>query len=416
MEGVERKVLDNIDIEGMLEFIKDLVKTPSYGGKESDAQNLVGNKLEEFGFTIDKWDIDFDKIKEHPEFSMSFDRKEGVGLVGTLGEGKRSIILCGHVDTVAPGEEEHWDSPPLELIIEDKRIFGRGVADMKGGLGCGLYAVKAIQDSGVKLNGKVIFASVIGEEDGGCGALATCLRGYSADAGIIMEPSEVKIAPDVAGAMSWRMTVEGRATHACVREEGVSAIDKFLLIYDSLKELERIRNKVISNELYSRYSTPFALNVGTIMGGDWPGTVAGKVTIEGRLGVSIGETQEEARKEMEKHVKKASEKDPWLREHPPKIEWVGYSFAPSSVPVDHQIVKTLEASFRKARGKEPTLEGMTYASDARLLVNVGKTPTVVFGPGDVRNAHGANEYVNIDELVAVTQTLALTILNFLGYE
>jgi acetylornithine deacetylase len=287
---------------------------------------------------------------------------------------------------------------------------------MKGGLACGLYAIKAIQDSGVKLNGKVIFASVIGEEDGGCGALATCLRGYSADAGIIMEPSEAKIAPDVAGAISWKMTIEGRATHACVREEGVSAIEKFLFVYNSLKELEKARNNVSSNDLYSKYSTPFALNVGTITGGDWPGTVPGKVTIEGRLGVSIGETQEDARKEMEEHIKKTAEKDPWLREHPPRIEWVGYSFAPSSVPVDHLIVKILEDSFRKATGKEPTLEGMTYASDARLLVNVGKTPTVVFGPGNVRNAHGPNEYVNVDELVEVTQTLALTILNFLGYE
>ncbi|MBD3204865.1 ArgE/DapE family deacylase [Candidatus Bathyarchaeota archaeon] len=416
MEEAERLVLEKIDKENMLNFIEELVKTPSYGGRESEAQNLVASKLEELGFTVDKWEIDFNKIKNHPEFSMSLDRQEGLGLVGTIGEGDKRIILCGHVDTVAPGEKEHWNSPPLELVIQDNRVFGRGVADMKGGIACGLYAIKAIQDSGVKLNGKVIFASVIGEEDGGCGALATCLRGYSADAGIIMEPSEAKIAPDVAGAISWKMTIEGRATHACVREEGVSAIEKFLFVYNSLKELEKARNNVSSNDLYSKYSTPFALNVGTITGGDWPGTVPGKVTIEGRLGVSIGETQEDARKEMEEHIKKTAEKDPWLREHPPKIEWVGYSFAPSSVPVDHLIVKILEDSFRKATGKEPTLEGMTYASDARLLVNVGKTPTVVFGPGNVRNAHGPNEYVNVDELVEVAQTLALTILNFLGYE
>jgi acetylornithine deacetylase len=57
---------------------------------------------------------------------------------------------------------------------------------------------------------------------------------------------------------------------------------------------------------------------------------------------------------------------------------------------------------------------MTYASDARLLINVGGTPTVVFGPGDVRGAHGPNESVSLEELTTVVETLALTVLRFLG--
>jgi len=61
-------------------------------------------------------------------------------------------------------------------------------------------------------------------------------------------------------------------------------------------------------------------------------------------------------------------------------------------------------------------EGMTYASDVRHLIKVAETPTTVFGPGDVRVAHGANEYVPIDELETVVKTLALTIMRFVGYE
>lgn len=416
MLNIEQQVLKKIDTEDMLRFIEELVRTPSYGGSETKAQVLVANKLKELGFYLDTWEIDFSELQKHPRFSMSFNRLEGTGVVGSIGEGKKSIIICGHIDTVEPGEEKFWRTPPLKATVEDKRLYGRGAADMKGGLACGLYAVKAIKDAGIRLKGKVYFTSVIGEEDGGCGALATCLRGYRADAGIIMEPTETKIAPEVAGAISWKITVEGKSTHACVREEGISAIEKATTIINGLIDLEQVRNSKIKNKLYERYQTPFAINVGKIKGGEWPGSVPEKVTIEGRLGVAIDETKEHAKKEMDKYLQKISEKDPWLKDHPPVIEWVGYSFGPSKIPVDHPIVKNLKGSFRKVTGEEPKLEGMTYASDARLLIDVGETPTVVFGPGDVRNAHGPNEFVSIDELEIVTKTIALTILNFLGYE
>jgi acetylornithine deacetylase len=415
MLNIEQQILENIDAEDMLRFIKVLVETPSYGGNETEAQILVANKLNELGFEVDSWEIDFNELRKHPKFSMSFDRKKGLGVVGSFGDGDKSIIICGHIDTVAPGEEKFWKNPPLKATVEDKQLYGRGVTDMKGGLACGLYALKAIKDAGIKPNGKVYFASVIGEEDGGCGALATCLRGYRADAGIIMEPTETKIAPEVAGAISWKITVEGKSTHACVREEGISAIEKSITIINGLKDLEKIRNSRVNNKLYKRYQTPFALNIGKIYGGEWPGSVPEKVLIEGRLGVAIGETKEQAKKEMEKYLQKISGKDTWLRNNPPVLEWVGYSFGPSKIPVDHPIVKNLKDSFRKVTGEEPELEGMTYASDARLLIEVGKTPTVVFGPGDVRDAHGPNECVSIKDLEIVTKTIALTVLNFLGY-
>jgi len=238
MNNTERRVLEGIDHEGMMEFIETVVSTPSFGGDETAAQRVVASILESLGFSVDAWMMDFDELRRHPEFSMTIPREKGMGVAATWGEGERSLMICGHIDTVAPGDREAWDTPPLEATVVEGRLQGRGTVDMKAGLACGLYAVKAVMDAGVKPKGRVIFTSVIGEEDGGCGALATCLRGYRADAGIIMEPSETKIAPEVAGAMSFHVTVPGRSAHACVREEGVSAIDKFIALVESLRELE----------------------------------------------------------------------------------------------------------------------------------------------------------------------------------
>ncbi len=73
-------------------------------------------------------------------------------------------------------------------------------------------------------------------------------------------------------------------------------------------------------------------------------------------------------------------------------------------------------AYSENAGKKAKLEGMTYASDMRHLINTGKIPTVLFGPGDVRQAHAPDEYVKIKELVTVTRVLALTALRFCGYE
>jgi len=416
MNPAEKRVLEAIDFDAMYDFIEEIIATPSFGGEESKAQLIMAAKLEELGLTVDQWEIDFTELRKHPDFSMSYEREEGLGVVGITGpDNGKSIILCGHIDTVAPGDIENWDTIPLKATLKDGKLYGRGTTDMKAALIGALYALKAVKDT-VKLKGKVIFESVIGEEDGGCGALATCLRGYKADAGIVMEPSETKVAPEVAGAMSFKIIVPGKPVHACVKDEGISAIEKFIVVYNGLMELEKERNKRFTDPLYNRYESPYAISIGTVHGGEWPGTVAESVVFEGRIGVAVGEKEESARRELEEKIDEIADGDPWLSEHRPKVEWVGYSFASSMVSVDHPIVQAIGKAYRDVTGKEPMHEGMTYASDVRHLIKVAETPTTVFGPGDVRVAHGANEYVPIDELETVVKTLALTIMRFVGYE
>ena len=410
--------MDSIDLDGMIDYLCELISIPSYGGNETLAQLNVTQKMGDMGLDVDSWRIDFEELREHPAFSTSFNREEAINAVGTIEGlgGGRSLILNGHIDTVAPGDASNWMFPPLEGTVVDGRVYGRGACDMKGGLTSGLYAIKALMDAGVEFKGSLFFESVVGEEDGGCGTLAACLRGYRADAGIVMEPSETKIAPEIAGAMSFRVAVPGRSVHACVREEGISAIDKFTILYKGLKELERERNEGVDNPMYARYSTPYAINVGRVEGGLWPGTVPETLVFEGRIGVAVDESKEQARMILEKKIEEIADGDAWLRAHRPRLEWVGYSFAPSKIPVDHSIVETVREAYTDVTGKQLTLEGMTYASDARRMINVAQTPTTVFGPGDVRTAHGPNEYVPIVELETTVRTLALTLLRFVCYK
>jgi acetylornithine deacetylase len=129
----------------------------------------------------------------------------------------------------------------------------------------------------------------------------------------------------------------------------------------------------------------------------------------------VDEDIEAAKKEFMDTLNQVVEADPWLREHEPEMEWWGGQFKPALVPVTDPIVETVKEAYTETVGEEPILEGVTYGSDMRHLVNVGKTPTVLFGPGDVRDCHRPNEAVLIKDIETTVKTLALTILRFCEY-
>jgi len=417
LQEAETRALEALDVDGMVDYLCRLIAVPSTGGNEAEAQRHVAAELRRIGFGVDAWKIDLEEARRHPSFSMGIPREEGVGVVGTIGGDKgRSLILNGHIDVVSAGDESNWTHPPWKGTVENGLLYGRGSVDMKGGLVCALYAAKAIRDAGLRLRGKLILESVIGEEDGGVGTLATVLRGYSADGAIIMEPSELNLIAAQAGALAFRITVQGKSAHACVREEGVSAIEKFISLHGALRALEGERNRGITDPLYRRYSIPYPINIGKVQGGNWPGSVAEGLTFEGRIGVPVGERIEQARGALEETIMKASEEDPWLREHRPRVEWIGYQFRPASIPVGDPIVKTVSDSFRDAVGREPSIEGVTYSSDMHYIVYDAETPTLLFGPGDVRRAHSPDECVSLSDLMAAARTLCLTAMRFCGVE
>jgi acetylornithine deacetylase len=415
---VERRMLEAVDTQGLLSTLADLIAIRSLSGQENPAQEYVADFLAQLGMEMDVWELDFDVLRQHPAFSIEFERSSALGVVGAMGEnaGGRSLILNGHVDVVPAGEGANWRYPPWQATVADGRVYGRGACDMKGGLACALYAAKAIRDAGVRLRGQLLIESVVGEEDGGVGTLAAVLRGYRADGAVVVEPTEMIVAPAQAGAFSFRVTVPGLSAHGCVREEGVSAIEKFIPIQQALLELERMRNRDATDPLYTRYRLPYALCIGRVEAGDWASSVAEWLVFQGRYGVAPGEDLAAARHQFEEAVAQAAQADPWLQDHPPTVEWWGGQFAPASIPVDHLLVETVSAAFATATGAPARVEGMTYGADMRLLVNEGNTPAVLFGPGDVRYSHRPDEFVPVDDLITVTRTLALAAVRFCGYE
>jgi acetylornithine deacetylase len=165
---------------------------------------------------------------------------------------------------------------------------------MKAGTAAITYAARALLSSGIRLRGDVVLAAVSGEEDGGLGTYAMLKHGVTADACILPEPTSLDLVPANGGALTFRLRIHGRATHASRRTEGVSAVEKLLPVLEELRRLESRRNENV-DPLMRRWPIAYPLSIGTIHSGDWASTVPDLLVAEGRLGVALGETPAQAR-------------------------------------------------------------------------------------------------------------------------
>ncbi|MDE8563842.1 peptidase [Anoxybacillus rupiensis] len=398
-----------------IQLLRRLVQEASTQKNEANAQALIIEKCRQLQLELDIWEPDIEKLRQHPYFvsaRTSFRNSPNVVAIWKGAGGGRSLILNSHIDVVPEGDTQQWKDDPYSGQIKEGKVYGRGASDMKGGTASLLLAIEALQSLGIKLKGNVIFQSVIEEESGGAGTLAAVLRGYQADGAIIPEPTNMKLFPKQQGSLWFRLIVSGKSAHGGTRYEGVSAIEKASLILARIQQLETERNQRMVDPLYENIPIPIPINVGTIHGGTWPSSVPDCVVLEGRMGVAPNETIEQAKQEMARAIHECNEQDEWLREHPVQLKWFGAQWLPSEIEPTHPLMQALSRSYRHVKREEPVIEAAPWGTDGGLLTQVGKIPTVVFGPGTTAVAHYPNEYIEISQMLEAAEMIALTMIDW----
>jgi acetylornithine deacetylase len=408
----------SIDRERLVADLAAIVRIPSVtGGEERVAADLAG-RLADAGMAVETISPDPAAIRSDPAWpGEETDRTALPVVIGRLGRpGGRRVILSGHVDVVPAGDLGTWSVDPWAAEIRDGRLYGRGACDMKGGVAAILGAVRALVESGAAadLPGELVVALVPGEEDGGQGTLAAIRAGVTGDLAIIPEPSNLDIVVAHAGAITFRLTVPGRAAHASQRREGVSALDNLQTILRALAADETTRNAAETDPLMTALGLPYPTIVGIVTGGEWASTVMDRVVADGRYGVRLGQSPADAAADLRRAIDEVNAADPFLREHPATVEIVGGRFGSGRVPSDHPLPVGLAETVEAVTGRRPALLGEPYGADMRLFINEGGTPCVIFGPGDVRVAHSADEHVPLDEVETCARVLAAWVIRELG--
>jgi acetylornithine deacetylase len=336
--------------------------------------------------------------------------------------GGRSLALNGHVDTVPPVDPDAWvNGSPWNPEVRDGRLFGIGSTDMKGADAAMWLVAQALADADVELQGDLLLQAVLD-------------AGYTADAAIVTEPTSIPrpltVSPIAAGNWYFRIHVDGLATHCGNRALairpggpgdaiGVNALEKAVRIVVALQDLEQQWGLTKRHP----YFMPgfFSLLPGVLHadpGLDIPFYFPHRAQIAYSLWYPPDETADDVRTEIETHVLAVAGLDSWLRDHPPRFEWIN-NWPAASTPWEHPVVQTMARAHVRVTGAEippPSPEhpvAFGAASDASFYEAAG-IPSVVFGPGDVRVAHCRDESVELDEVVAAARSLAVAVTEWCG--
>lgn len=377
----------------MDELLHALVATDTRSGSERAGQALVAEALRPLGARVETFEPDARALAEYEDFRGELGRFAGrANVVATFGEGDddhRSIILNGHIDTVPP--VNGWTLSPFTPAVASGRLHGLGSADMKAGLVGLVWALRAVAEADVPIRGTVILQSVVDEEaGGGSGTLACIQAGLTADAAIVAEPTALRLCTAQMGSLAVRFDVEGRAAHGNTKWYGVNAIEEALPLLLGLRAAHEER----SSRSHPLLPAP-QVNIGRIVGGLAAPIVADACSIEAVLSYHPGE-RARVRSVVSDLVATAQAGSAWLQDHPPAVS-VAHDVDAYALDEDVPIT----ACIRDAMASQPSLDGdpvgFPAGSDARLLHMIGGIPTVLLGPGSLRQAHVPDEYVDLHQ-------------------
>jgi len=367
----------------LVRLVGDLVaaRTENPPGNEHLAVPVVKSYLQRYG-------IGFRVLEAAPGRA---------NIIATVGTGRPRVLIACHLDVVPAGE--HWRTDPFRAVVRRGRIFGRGACDNKGPLAAMLLAGACLKTLGLLPRSQVILAAVADEERGSALGMEWLLRHHklTADFGIVPDIAAHLREIDVAekGAVFFEVISHGRQAHGSRPEQGINAI------WNMLHFLERLRAAKLP-AVRHRFLTPPTLNLGTIQGGSAPNMVPGLC----RVGLDIRYLPGTTSREVKAVIRAAM--------HASRHETGGrFQFRqiadlpPTEVPTDAPLVRALAAATKAVIGRAPRPAGMSGATLTKQLIMHG-IPAVGCGPGDMREAHAANESVPIAELLAFARILTLT--------
>ena len=433
-----------------VEELAQLVRIPSLTGEEGAAQERVAAMLRAAGARVEMMEPDverifaaFPNVAQYPthwqhdlilpyqqlptyralkesglEDVLNYrGRPNVVGRVPGTGGG-RSLILNGHIDCVTVEPASEWRHGPFSAEIEDGRMYGRGTSDMKGGLVAALMAVTYLHEAGVRLRGDVIVQSVVNEEHAGNGTLDLVARGIKADAAVVLEPTGNRIALSHPGGLYWQVTVPGEPRSPGARwngekQVGVSAIEKLPALIEALLAIERDYNRKVGP--LDDGVAGFAMVMGKIAGGTYETVTANRAVVRGGAyfrpeAGSIIDVMDSFRR----RIAEANASDAFLCSQPARLEFLHHDDATDQKGevlharcLAHQLF---------GQGRDGAFHPGPFACDMRHLVNQGGIPSMIFGPGEIAQAHKADEYIEVHEYLDCIAQLVRFIHDWCGAE
>jgi acetylornithine deacetylase len=385
------RVLSFLDEARLVHLARDLVRI--------DTQNPPGNEASLAAFAAEYLS------RDGVACEIQEVKPGRANLLARLGpEGARPhLIFNGHADTVPVGGG--WTLDPHGGEIVEGRLYGRGAADMKGGLAAMMMAVEALVRSDAGISGRLTLAATMDEEETQAGTRFAVSQGLRGDFAIVGEPTDLLPVIAHKGDAVIEIETRGVEAHGSTPDAGVSAIDHMADVLIELRALsERMRER--RDPLVGQPT----MHVGTIEGGVNPWMVAGRCRISIDRRVLPGERPEDVVQEVQEIVDRLGKRKSDFRGTARVVTFA----SPMKTASTNPVVAAIREATARVVGRDPGIHGWSATCDANIHVNEGDTPAIVFGPGSIeRQAHRPDESVAVSELVAAARIYAVAALRLL---
>jgi acetylornithine deacetylase len=392
-------------------LLRDLIAMPTLSSQEEPAIARMAAAFEGGPWAVELQPLDSimkaDPDYSFPEANIDYAGRRNLAVRLQGAGGGRSAILQTHLDVVPAGD---W-AEAFRPSVREGVVFGRGACDCKGQAVTLWLALWALAEAGIRLRGDVLAQFVVEEEIGGNGALAAILAGDRADAAVILEPTSMQVHPACRGACWFRYVVTGRAVHMGRRHEGVNAFEKAMILCQELLGYEeRLIEESRNQPLFERYEHPVQVNIGVVRAGEWPSMAPGACVIEGGVGFLPNKPMREVQEDLRRLI--YDDGDEWLAAHTvldfPKLHNDAYRIDPNS-----PAVTSLASACREA-GLDSEVFGWNVSCDARLYALRGGMDAIVFGPGNVADAHSNHDQIRMEDVGRAAVALVLWLVEWSG--
>lgn len=388
------------------EFLCDIMKYPSTSGQEHELMLFLEKRFQMLNSEVDRVAMSDDIINDpdycNPVPDIKYDGRFNLR-VSKKGKGNgKTLLFNAHTDVV-PASEGMTD--PWNPRIEGDTVFGRGACDDKGQVALFYLVMKALDELGIELDGRIIGHLVNEEENGGNGSLAMTRAGENADACIVLEPTEKRLLTSIRGAVWFKIQFKGIAGHSGSAGQTKSAL---LMARDAIGVLEKYHAGLLAASrgfpLFDPYPNPMPITFGRLQAGNWPAAAPNKATLEGVLGFLPNKTKEDICLEMKEALLNGGI---GLAEDDFELSFM-YRHDCSVLEPEHELPQMLLKSAGKT-GVPLKIDAMTASCDAWFYNNQLHIPTLVFGAGTLKVAHSKDEQISIIDIGEA----AAIILNFI---
>lgn len=377
--------------DNIIEFLRDIVKIPSIDSQIKKVGERIADELKVLGFDQIHFDV------------------QG-NLQATIGEGPRLLIYDSHIDTVGIGNLENWTHDPYAGVVENGKIFGRGVCDEKGSTPPMAYGLAFAKEMGILEGFQVTYLGNMEEWCDGIAPRVFCEHepAIIPDAVVIGEPTNLKVYRGHKGRIELKIQSFGKSAHAASNYLGTNAIYQLIPVIDQIREMEADLH--VDPFLGQGRITVSDMKVSTPSINAVPDYA--EIFIDRRL--TFGESVDEAIKQIQNILNRqlpASLKVEVLDYDDPS--YTGFSIkVPKIFPAwvleeDHPMVKSGQ-EVRKMMGLTYAPSGKwDFSTNGTYWAGIAGIPAIGFAPGDERVAHSPNEFLELAEVIKAVEFYAL---------